>query len=386
MASSSSQRTPADSSDEEVNVYLKVMKTVALKVKKSDTIKNLKALIREKEGISEYIQGIFFAGNRLEDGQRLIDHGIQKDSTLHLILLNLKGMKLYVEIPSKRKTIEVEAMAHYTVKTIKSLIQMEEQIQSDDFALVYDGNLLEEDMTLASLHMKNESTLHLALRKKHVLSIAVKTTSGDVVNLKVESLFTVGDVKAILGSMIGVPTSNQVMMYAGRKLEDQKTLACYGIKDQSILEMLFPSFQIFVKSWSGKTITLDVQLRETIKDVMRKLCNKLQIPHHLKIIIVYAGKRLVEDRDLASYNIQKHYTLHMLYAPSSSILNVKLTSINPVLSESATVSYVKRMAQVQYEAPVIEVLYQQVPLEDARTLADYGIDLNSEVTFVFNWH
>ena len=154
-------------------------KTVTLLASEEDTILNLKQKIEEKEGIPLSYQKLKCSTHTLPDFMNLSDCKIVNNSTLLLSLGLEGGVQIHVKQIGRKEPINLEMDLSDTIQSLKSKIEAQEGIPSDELKLAYRGKSLSNEAalrTIKQLEAKGECTF-LLTQKKSPASAAAKTTT-----------------------------------------------------------------------------------------------------------------------------------------------------------------------------------------------------------------
>ena len=305
-----------------IQIFIKTFtgKTITLVMEPSDTIKNLKLKIQDKEGIPPSQQHLIFRRQELKDHQTLYEYKVTNKSSVHLRLEDeLDRILINVEFPTGRK-IFINVSPKDDFESVRKMICDREGIPVDQQRLSFASKeVVDDHLPLSEYLNAIELSLQLDVKQqKNEFLLHVKTPAGKT-KIKVEAVSgdTIQDVKRKIMEEIGIPPHQQLLMFNSQAIEDERrTLESYDINSDSIIELVIrrthgDERHIYVKMQNGIKIVLDVSPEDTIADVKEKVKEMIGTPVD-KQLITFGDTKLEGDNKLSDFGVEHGSTVSMI--------------------------------------------------------------------------
>ena len=295
----------------EIYIALPTGDVISLEGEASNTIKYMKEKIQAKEGIPSDQQSLIIdTGQRskeLTDDCLLSDCSSDSNSTQLQLILKV-GMQINIimlQPTHQEKIITLNMKASDTIATLKTQIEITEDIRPHNQKLVFHGKELYNTHQLSHYRISKNDILHLF--SKPDMHIFVKMLIGKTITLEVDPSDTIEMVKGKIQDSQGVHCDEQKLIIAGRELRDRHTLAYYNIQSGFRLHLALNNpgkkyqciIQIDIQP-TGKIITLRVDRSDTVATVKRMVHDIEHIPPDQQMLI-FDGKVLQDENSLTDH-------------------------------------------------------------------------------------
>lgn len=300
-------------------------------------------------------------------------NSLMKNNKSIIILYVSQIFKVNVHLTNHKFAFELKYSDK--VKIIKDKIQNEQGIMIEE--LKFGEIKLNYEKSIRDYDLKYGCILNGSY---DFINIFISTESYNRILLNTKPSKLIKEIKLEIEEKEGIPSYKQNIYYNVEKLENDKTLAYYNIKNDFTISLIVKSgeIRIEINTINGIVITLYVELLYTIMNVKREIREKLGFPEGEQSLI-FKGKKLENTKTLEDYRILQNDKLNLVLNLKGGMqIFLKMFNDEDIVIDtqsSNSIENVKLQFKFKEDISVYEqkIFFKGKKLKNNKTLEHYNI-------------
>ena len=317
----------------EVFVDVPNSRSHAFEVLPTDSVAYLKNKVRDREGLPLDIMDLYIGEQKLSDESvTLREVGVAAGTSLRLVVNQGRDTQIFVGLPN-RDSLSLWVNRDMTIAHLKEVVAQRANIPTELQEIYFARQRLVDERTLRSYTIESNHMLHVEIVHPPTLKLTVRFPDGNNREFQIVSNQTVASLKREIEAQCSVPSTQQ-LFFQGLELDNSKQLQHCGISDDSVLDLSSSrptasstqgssgEMHLFVKTLTGKTVTVVVNPTDTILDIKQRIMEKegVALAHQC---LICAGKQLDNSVSIQECGIQHQSVLHLvLRVPSQGPISL----------------------------------------------------------------